>query len=324
MSENKNTNSDIRNVIIIGSGPAGYTSAIYTARAELKPLMITGNSEGGQLMITTEVENFPGAKEGITGPELMADMKAQAQRFGTEYINADVTKVDMDKKPFTLHLDNGKEYQAKAVIIATGANARWLDIPSEQEYRGHGVSACATCDGFFFKNKKVMVIGGGDSALEEANFLTKFASKVTIVHRRDELRGSKIMQDRAFDNPKIDFIWDSVVEEILGKQEEKNGIKHKNVTGIKLKNKKTGEINEIDTDGVFIAIGHTPNTKIFKDQLELDEKGYIQVKKQTSTNVEGVFACGDVVDSYYRQAVTAAGMGCKSAIDVEKWLQEQE
>ncbi len=323
MSEN-NTNSDVRNVIIIGSGPAGYTAAIYTARAELKPLMITGNSEGGQLMITTEVENFPGVRKGITGPELMADMKAQAQRFGTEYVNADVIKVDMDNRPFTVYLDNGKEYKAKAVIIATGANARWLNIPSEGKFRGYGVSACATCDGFFFRNKEVIVVGGGDSAIEEADFLTKFASKVTIVHRRDELRASKIMQERAFNNPKIDFIWDSFVEEILGTEEEKDGILRKNVTGVKLKNKKTGGITDVETDGVFIAIGHTPNTQIFKNKLNLDEKGYIILDKRTATNIEGVFACGDVVDSYYRQAITAAGMGCQSAIDVERWLQTQE
>jgi thioredoxin reductase (NADPH) len=311
----------INDVIILGSGPAGLTAAIYTARAELNPLVISGNSEGGQLMITTDVENYPGFSKGILGPDLINEMRQQAKKFGTEFITADVDKVDFSKRPFTLHLDNGKEYQAQSVIIATGASARLLGLPSEKEYMGYGVSACATCDGFFFKNKEVIVVGGGDSAVEEAIFLTKFASKVTVAHRRDELRASKIMQEKAFNNSKIDFIWDTVVQEIIGEKEEKNGIVNKKVTGVKLYNKKSDEMNVKEVDGVFIAIGHTPNTKLFKDYLPLDDKGYIRIKENTSTNIEGVFACGDVIDSYYRQAITAAGSGCKAAIDVEKWLE---
>jgi thioredoxin reductase (NADPH) len=316
--------NDIKDVIIIGSGPAGYTAAVYTARANLKPLMISGNSEGGQLMITTDVDNFPGFPEGIIGPSLIQNMKQQAQRFGTEIITTDATKVDFSKRPFTIQTDLGKEYKAKTVIIATGAKARLLDIPSEKRFMGFGVSACATCDGFFFKDKHVIVVGGGDSAMEEATFLTKFAKKVTIVHRRDKLRASKIMQERAMKNDKIDFVWNSTIAEILGEESNENGIANKKVTGVKLHNRKTDEIIEMSVDGVFMAIGHTPNTQIFEGQINLDEKKYIKPTVRTYTNIEGVFACGDVVDSYYRQAITAAGSGCQAAIDAERWLEAQE
>lgn len=314
---------NIREVIIVGSGPAGLTSAIYTSRAELKPLLISGNVAGGQLMITTEVDNFPGFPTGIMGPELISNMRKQAERFGTEFVTADVSKVDFSKKPFTIYLDNGTEYKSKSLIIATGASARLLNIPSEKEFMGYGVSACATCDGFFFKDKEVIVVGGGDSAMEEALFLTKFASKVNIVHRRDKLRASKIMQDKVTKNPKINFIWNSVIKEIFGKIEEKNKIKTKKVTGVKLLNKVNNKLIEMKIDGIFMAIGHIPNTIIFKDHIELDEKAYIKVKNGTYTSKEGVFACGDVMDSYYKQAITAAGTGCQAAIDVEQWLESQ-
>lgn len=306
-----------RKVIIIGSGPAGLTAALYTARANLNPLVFEGFQPGGQLTITTEVENFPGFVNGIMGPELMDVLRQQAQRFGAETVFKEVTKVDFSKRPFRLEVDE-EEFFAESVIVATGASAKLLGISSEAEYMGYGVSACATCDGFFFKNQEVFVVGGGDTAMEEANFLTKFASKVTIVHRRDQFRASKIMQDRVMKNPKVTVIWDSVVDEVLGKNT--NG--KKTVTGLKLKNVKTGAITQVKADGLFMAIGHQPNTKIFKGILDMDEKEYLKVQPgSTKTNIAGVFAAGDVADSYYRQAVTAAGTGCMAAIDAERFLE---
>ena len=303
----------IRNVIIIGSGPAGLTAAIYAARADLKPLVIEGSQTGGQLTITTDVENYPGFPDGIMGPELVMDMKRQAERFETEFVSGDVTSVDFSKPPFTINTGN-VSYRAKTVIIATGASARWIGIESEVRLRGSGVSGCATCDGFFFKGKDVVVVGGGDTAVEEAIFLTKFADRVSIVHRRDQLRASKIMQDKASKNDKLSFIWDSVVEDILG-------VDVGHVTGIRLKNVKSGAVTDVPCDGVFVAIGHTPNTRVFEEQIDLDEKGYIVLKERTLTNVPGVFAAGDVADPYYRQAITAAGMGCMAAIDAERFLE---
>ena len=304
----------MKNVIIIGSGPAGYTAAIYTARANLNPILIEGLQPGGQLTTTTEVDNFPGFSSGIKGPELMDEMKKQALRFGTEILSAEVTKADFSKSPFSVTVNEKDLYQTKTVIIATGASAKYLNLESEKRLMGYGVSACATCDGFFFKEKEVVVVGGGDTAIEEANFLTKFASKVTVIHRRDQLRASKILQENAFKNDKIYFCWDSVVEDILDPDQGK-------VTGIKLKNVKTDEVTEKNCDGVFLAIGHTPNTSIFKGQLKMDKMGYIISKDGAKTSIPGIFACGDVKDHVYRQAVTAAGSGCAAAIEAELFLQ---
>ncbi len=309
--------NEIYDIIIIGSGPAGFTAAIYAARANLKPLlfegMLKGGQPGGQLMLTTEVENYPGFPQGIQGPELMELFRKQAERFGTQLVREDVERVDFSKRPFRLNV-GGKEYFAKTVIISTGASANWLNIPAEKALQGYGVSACATCDGFFFKGKEVIVVGGGDSAVEEAVFLTKFATKVTMIHRREALRASKIMQDRARDNKKIEFIWDSVVEDIKDPAQKK-------VTAVVLKNLKTGAVSEKKCDGVFMAIGHTPNSEIFKGQIDLDLKGYIRVRQGSGTSVPGVFACGDVQDFKYRQAVTAAGSGCMAALDAERFLE---
>lgn len=305
--------NDIRDVIIIGSGPAGLTAAIYAARADLKPLVIEGSQTGGQLTITTDVENYPGFPDGIMGPELVMDMKRQAERFETEFVSGDVTSVDFSKSPFTV-IAGDVSYKSKTIIIATGACARWIGIESERILRGSGVSGCATCDGFFFRGKEVVVVGGGDTAVEEAIFLTKFASRVSLVHRRDQLRASKIMQEKASKNDKLSFIWNSVVEDILG-------VEVGHVTGIRLKNVKSGAVTDVPCDGVFVAIGHTPNTKVFEGKIDLDEKGYIVLKERTYTNVPGVFAAGDVADPYYRQAITAAGMGCMAAIDAERYLE---
>jgi len=306
---------DVRNLIIIGSGPAGWTAAIYAARAELKPLLFEGAEPGGQLMTTTEVENFPGFTNGIQGPELMQNMRDQAKRFETEIVSEHVTAVDFSQQPFRVTV-GGKEYTSKTIIISTGATARRIGIESEKQLYGKGVSACATCDGFFFKGKNVIIVGGGDSAMEEANFLTRFAEKVTIVHRRDAFRASKIMQERTLANPKISVIWNAEVAEILG-------VDVGHVTGVKLRDTVTGEMREMPIDGVFAAIGHEPNTSLFKGKIDLDEKGYIKTVPGTSkTNVPGVFAAGDVQDARYRQAITAAGSGCMAALDAEKFLTE--
>ncbi|MDP9405714.1 MAG: thioredoxin-disulfide reductase [Actinomycetota bacterium] len=304
--------SDVREVIIIGSGPAGLTAALYTGRADLHPLLFEGLEAGGQLMLTTEVENFPGFPQGRMGPELMNDLRKQAERFGAEIVTADVDRVDFASgSPFTVAV-GGDAYRARTVIIATGATARWLGLPNEQRLIGRGVSSCATCDGFFFRDRELVVVGGGDSAMEEATFLTKFARKVTVVHRRDELRATKIMQDRAFANERIGFVWNAQVVDVLGDEA---------VSGVVLADTVTGERRELSTDGVFLAIGHDPTTRLFRDQLELDDAGYIVVREPTTaTSVGGVFAAGDVVDHVYRQAITAAGMGCKAAIDAERWL----
>jgi thioredoxin reductase (NADPH) len=302
-------------VLIIGSGPAGLTAALYTARANLHPIVIEGAEAGGQLMLTTEVENYPGFPTGILGPELISKMREQAVCFGAEFVTANATKVDLSGPPFRAWADD-EEYAGKAMIITTGAKAKMLGLDSERRLLGRGVSSCATCDGFFFRDKELVVVGGGDSAMEEALFLTRFATKVTVVHRRDRLRASKVMQDRAFANPKIDFVWNSVVEEVHGDNA---------VTGVQLRNVVDGTVSPLHVDGVFLAIGHLPNTELFEGELELDDAGYIVVETPgTATSVDGVFAAGDVVDRTYRQAVTAAGTGCAAAIDAERWLEEHD
>jgi thioredoxin reductase (NADPH) len=302
-----------RKVIIIGSGPAGLTAALYAARANLSPVLIEGVEAGGQLMLTTMVENWPGFRDGIMGPDLMSEMRVQAERFGTEVMQGNVTKVDLGNRPFAITLSGGQTLTSDALIVATGASARWLEIGSDRKLSGHGVSTCATCDGYFFKGKPIAVVGGGDSAMEEALYLTKFASKVTVIHRRDSLRASKIMQDKAFANPKIQFIWDAEVVDVL---DVDKGV----VTGVVVRNLKTAVQHALPLDGIFIAIGHTPNTGLFKGQLELDDAGYVKTHSGTKTNIPGVFAAGDVQDHVYRQAVTAAGSGCMAAIDAERYL----
>ena len=304
----------MHNVVIIGSGPAGLTAAIYTARANLAPLMIEGSQAGGQLTLTTDVENFPGFPQGIMGPQLIQDMRAQAERFGTAFQTADVTKVDLSRRPFTVTINEEETIQARSLIISTGASANLLGLDSESRLLGHGVSTCATCDGFFFRGQPIVVIGGGDSAMEEATFLTKFASHVTIVHRRDKLRASKIMQDKAMKNDKISFRWNSMVEEVLGDDV---------VTGLRLRDAVTRDTATLDCKGVFVAIGHTPNTQLFRGQIDTDANGYIQTSHGTATNVPGVFAAGDVQDPHYRQAITAAGTGCMAAMDAERFLEAE-
>jgi thioredoxin reductase (NADPH) len=305
------------NLVIIGSGPAGYTAAIYAARAMLEPVLIQGLEPGGQLTITTEVENYPGFADVIQGPWLMEQMEQQAAHVGTRLVRDVVTEVDFARRPFTLKCDSGDEYVADAVIIATGAQAKWLGLPSEQKFKGFGVSACATCDGFFYRGKEVLVVGGGNTAVEEALFLTNFASKVTVVHRRDSFRAEKILQDRLFKNPKVEVVWDTVVEEVLGNDQPPS------VTAVRLKNVRTGAAEDRNFDGVFVAIGHAPATEIFKGKVDMRPNGYIVTEPgTTNTNVPGVFAAGDVTDETYRQAVTAAGMGCMAALDAERYLAE--
>jgi thioredoxin reductase (NADPH) len=309
------TENGVRDLIIIGGGPAGYTAALYAARANLEPLVIEGFQWGGQLMITSDVENYPGYAEGVLGPEMMKDFRRQAERFGAEFLSDDVTRVDFSEQPFRVYVGDD-EYRSEAVIVSTGANARQLGLESERTLQGRGVSYCAVCDAAFFREKEVVVVGGGDSAMEEATFLTKFASTVTIVHRRDEFRASQIMEDRARANDKIEWITNTVVDEVIG---------DKVVTAVRLRNLITDEVTEIAADGLFVAIGHDPNTKLFVDWLELDDGGYIVTKPgSTETHIEGVFAAGDVVDHTYRQAVTAAGMGCMAALDAERWLAARE
>jgi thioredoxin reductase (NADPH) len=307
--------SVIHDVLILGSGPAGYTAALYAARANLKPVLIAGIQPGGQLTITTEVENYPGFREPILGPELMEIMRDQVLRFGTQILPLSVEKVDFSGHPFLVWTDDGQKFEGLSVIVATGASARLLGIPSEHVFMGFGVSACATCDGFFFKNQRVIVVGGGDTAMEEATYLTRFCSEVIVVHRRDSLRASKIMQERALRNPKIRFIWDTEIVEILGEP-------RKCVSGVRMRNVITGEIENHPIDGVFVAIGHKPNTRFLEGELPMDDRGYLKVEEGTArTVVPGVFAAGDVADAVYRQAVTAAGSGCMAAIDAERWLE---
>jgi thioredoxin reductase (NADPH) len=309
------TENGVRDLIIIGGGPAGYTAALYAARANLEPVVIEGFQWGGQLMITSDVENYPGYAEGVLGPEMMKDFRRQAERFGAEFVSDDVTRVDFSEQPFRIWVGD-EEYRSEAVIIATGADARKLGLPSEQRLQARGVSYCAVCDAAFFREKEIVVVGGGDSAMEEAIFLTKFADKVTLVHRREEFRASQIMEDRARANDKIEFVTNAVVEEVLGEN---------SVTGVTIRDVNTDETTELPADGLFVAIGHDPNTKLFVGQLELDDAGYIVTRPgSTQTSVEGVFAGGDVVDHTYRQAVTAAGMGCMTALDAERWLAARE
>ncbi|HYR83164.1 MAG TPA: thioredoxin-disulfide reductase [Terriglobia bacterium] len=304
----------MRNMVIIGSGPAGLTAAIYAARANLQPLLIEGKEPGGQLTLTTLVENYPGFADGIMGPQLMEDMRKQAQRFGTDVVNGFVHAVKLTEKPFRVYYGE-EEIVAKTVVISTGSSAKLIGIESEIQLMGHGVSTCATCDGFFYRGKEIAVVGGGDSAMEEATFLTKFATRVSVIHRRDVLRASKIMQDRALQNPKIHFIWNTVVEEVLGSRET-------GVSGLQLKDIKTQDLSRLNVEGLFVAIGHNPNTEIFRGQIDLDDRGYIKTRPDsTRTNISGVFACGDVQDPVFRQAVTAAGSGCMAAIEAERWLE---
>jgi len=302
----------MRQIVIIGSGPAGLTAAIYSGRANLRPLVVEGTHAGGQLTMTTEVENYPGFHHAIMGPDLIKEMRAQAERFGTEFMSGDVTAADLKATPLTLTIDGHRTIDMKTLIIATGASALWLNVPGESKLMGHGVSSCATCDGFFFRCQELVVVGGGDTAMEEANFLTRFADKVSVVHRRDKLRASKIMQDRAFKNEKIAFVWNSTVEEIYGNE---------TVTGVRLRNAVTGRQTEMKSAGVFVAIGHIPNTRLFEGQVEMDGRGYILTRKGVATNIPGVFAAGDVQDPNYRQAITAAGSGCMAAMDAERYLE---
>ena len=302
-----------RKVVVIGSGPAGLTAALYTARANLKPLLVEGLESGGQLMLTTMVENWPGFRDGIMGPDLMAEMRLQAERFGTDVMQGNVERVDVNRRPFSIAFADGRTITTDALIVATGASARWLEIGVDRKLSGRGVSTCATCDGYFFRGKPIAVVGGGDSAMEEAIYLTRFATKVTVIHRRDSLRASKIMQDKAFANPKIEFIWDSEIADI-------KDVERGEVTGIDVRNLKTSKLTHLPLDGVFVAIGHTPNTALFRGQLELDEAGYILTHHGSKTSCPGVFAAGDVQDHVYRQAITAAGSGCMAAIDAERYL----